>query len=111
MAWRCLSASGHRPQFECGNAEGNVDRNRTFQRDGLQGKRAPRTPDQDVCADAKAEARASLVRSLREPQAPAAQSASPSLGATSGTCQKCRKPLDAALATAGVHIGCALGLR
>ena len=61
--------------------------------------------------DAKAEARASLVRSLREPQAPAAQSASPALGATSGTCRKCRKPLDAALATAGVHIGCALGLR
>ena len=51
-----MSASGPRPQFERGNAERDVNRNRTFQRDGLQGKRAPRTPDQDVCADAKAEA-------------------------------------------------------
>src|SRR6478736_8612054 len=45
-----------RPQFECGHTERDVNRNRAFQRDWLQRERACRAADQDVGADAEAEA-------------------------------------------------------
>ena len=50
------TASERRPKRERRDAEGDVNANRTLERDWLQRKRASRAADQDVGANSKTEA-------------------------------------------------------